>query len=209
MDEMGLQILNESDINSTESAKYESREPLEKLETTNLRGVPRTLATKTSTIIRNIGINRLRTGALVEKADRIINKVDRFINKSLRSTALHSLDLATSSSSGYFSDEFVYATLFLLAILLATLIRFLFKIGIAFMTREGESNLKIAVTADMRQSKYEVLTPDIYLNDHNHSKIRSGVRLRTRTPTSTEELSRKNSTSTNTFLLFSPTIGAE
>ena len=70
---------------------------------------------------------------------------------------------------------------------------------------------KIAVTADMRQAKYEVLTPDIYRDDHNQTKIKYGVRLRTRTPTSAESNRKniRNSTSTNTFLLFSPTIGVE
>ena len=208
---MGLQILNESDTNTTESATYERREALEKSQTPNLRGIPKTTSAETTIMIGNIGMNRLRTGVLMKKVDDIINKVDRFTNKSLRSTTLHYSNLAASSSSSYFSDEFIYATLLLLAILLAIMIKYLSKIGIALFSRKGESGLKIAVTADMRQSKYEVLTPDTYLDNHNHPKIKSGVRLRTRTPTSAES-SRKNltkSTSTNTFLLFSPTIGIE
>lgn len=178
------------------------------LQNGHLRGLPEILGINAlkeeSNVVRK---THLRSKIFVGTRDIILDDADLFIQKTLRSASSINATfqypkLAVLSSSDYFSNEFVYATLVLLAILIGILLNFLFKRVIAFVAEQGDSGLKVAVTAEMRQSKYEIVTPDIYPS--SHSNFKSGVRLRTRTPMSSE-VRRSGSTSTNTFLLFSPT----
>lgn len=103
-----------------------------------------------------------------------------------------------TSSSNYFSDEFVYASVVLLAIFFAAFIGFLLKTMMKnALGSDEEEELKIAVTTEMRQLRYDPNTSD----SHDVDQPRVGIRFRARTPTSAPK---RSSTSTNTFLLISP-----
>ena len=128
----------------------------------------------------------------------------RFVTRSLISgnTSITNLDSSSSASSkNYFSDEYVYATIILVAILLAILIKLVVQMMITFLINKdnNDDDLSISVTKDMRASKYDVCSPEIQIGEN--SKPLNGIRLRSRTPTSD---TKRKSGSTNTFLLFSP-----
>lgn len=63
-------------------------------------------------------------------------------------------------------------------------------------TSRRNTKLAVAVTKEMRYNKYEIVSPDSVKTD--------GSLTRRRTRTNSEATKKKNSSSTNTFLLFSP-----
>lgn len=100
------------------------------------------------------------------------------------------------SSSDSFSQEFVYA-----ATVLAVLVIFLiaWRVSKKFYASilPVDEKLEVAVTRDMRYSKYEIVSPDTYNGD---AVRKEGTRRRNRSASTAGGAS----SATNTFLLFSP-----
>ena len=105
------------------------------------------------------------------------------------------------TSSDSFSQEFVYAATVLVVLVILMLIWRASKAMYASLHTEEEEKLEVAVTRDMRYTKYEIVSPDTYNGD---AVRKDGTRRRNRSGSAT---SGSASSATNTFLLFSPTTG--
>ena len=105
------------------------------------------------------------------------------------------------TSSDSFSQEFVYAATVLVVLVILLLIWRASKALYASLHTEEEEKLEVAVTRDMRYTKYEIVSPDTYNGD---AVRKDGTRRRNRSGSAT---SGSASSATNTFLLFSPTTG--
>lgn len=143
--------------------------------------------------------NRLRQNIIAE-----VGGLDEASNSS-RVVSAASLSSFSSASSlpmeDYFSQEFVYWSIVLIAVMIALSLRKLFGTIVAVRGRaKVEQKLEIAVTKEMRYSNYEIVSPDT-----STVETLAGTRRRTR---SIPDNKKKISTSTNTFLLFSPVKSA-
>lgn len=105
------------------------------------------------------------------------------------------------TSSDSFSQEFVYAATVLVVLVILLLMWRASKALYASLHTEEEEKLEVAVTRDMRYTKYEIVSPDTYNGD---AVRKDGTRRRNRSGSAT---SGSASSATNTFLLFSPTTG--
>lgn len=102
------------------------------------------------------------------------------------------------TSSDSFSQEFVYAATVLAVLVILGLAWRMSKAVYATLHRPAEEKLEVAVTRDMRYSKYEIVSPDTYNGD---AVRKDGTRRRNR---SASTAAGRASSATNTFLLFSP-----
>jgi hypothetical protein len=117
------------------------------------------------------------------------------------SASLRSKDPRFQTSSDSFSQEFVYAATVLVVLVMLMLVCRVSKAAYATLHPAEEERLEVAVTRDMRYSKYEIVSPDTYTGD---AVRKDGTRRRNRSASSA---SSRASSATNTFLLFSPTTG--
>jgi hypothetical protein len=117
------------------------------------------------------------------------------------SASLRSKDPRFQTSSDSFSQEFVYAATVLVVLVVLMLVWRVSKTVYATLNPAEEERLEVAVTRDMRYSKYEIVSPDTYNGD---AVRKDGTRRRNRSASSA---SSRSSSATNTFLLFSPTTG--
>lgn len=102
------------------------------------------------------------------------------------------------TSSDSFSQEFVYAATVLAVLVILMLAWRMSKAVYATLHPQAEEKLEVAVTRDMRYSKYEIVSPDTYNGD---VVKKDGTRRRNR---SASTAAGRASSATNTFLLFSP-----
>ena len=136
-------------------------------------------------------INRLRKKDITEIGGLgIVSNTSTVISaSSLRSSS------STSSvpTMGFFSEHFMYWAVVMAAVMIAFFVRRLIR---SIMVGGVEQKLAVAVTKEMRYKNYEIVSPDT-----NNAENSTTTRRRTR---SISEKKKNPSSSTNTFLLFSP-----
>ena len=119
------------------------------------------------------------------------------IQSYLRSSSTARLDDSGRPLARHVSGEIFYTVVTIMfAVSMVCFWRLWTTRNSTIPTSRKNAKLAVAVTKEMRYNKYEIVSPDSVKTD--------GSLTRRRTRTNSEAMKKKNSSSTNTFLLFSP-----